>query len=110
MKARCGFFLFILFAISCKKNNQVAVIAQGDYTGSFTRTIGTIDSVATIRMNFSGGRFSGESDNAAYPGICEGGYEMIGDSISFGNDCYVPADYKNSTRLYGNYILSIQRR
>ena len=103
-----GFSVLILSVVSCKKNNQAPVIAPGDYAGTFTRTIGNTDSIATIRMNFSGGRFSGESDNPRYPEICEGGYEMIRDSISFGNDCSVPADYKNSTRLYGNYILSIR--
>jgi hypothetical protein len=108
MKILCGFFLLILSAISCKKNNQSAVIVPGDYEGTFTRTIGSTDSIATIQMNFSGSRFSGESDNPRFPGICEGGYGMIGDSISFGNDCLVPWDYKNSTRLFGNYILFIR--
>jgi hypothetical protein len=108
MKKFCGFIIFILSVVSCKKNNQAAAIVPGDYAGTFIRTIGSTDSTATIRMNFSGGRFSGESDNPRYPGICEGGYEIIGDSISFGNDCFVPGDYRNSTRLYGNYTLTVR--
>jgi len=104
-----GFIIFLVFGlfISCRKNCSVADMISGNYAGTFTRTTGTVDSTATIKMNFNAGRFSGSSDKD-YPGICEGGYEFIADSISFGNDCEVPGDYKNSTRLYGSYKVNMQ--
>jgi hypothetical protein len=93
--------------ISCRKNASVADMISDNYTGTFTRTTGTVDSTAYIKMNFNAGRFSGSSDKD-YPGICEGSYGITADSISFGNDCEVPEDYKYSTRLFGKYQLNRQ--
>jgi hypothetical protein len=97
-------FLLSFVIVSCKKSSSDSGIS-GNYAGTFTRTTGIIDSTTGITMNFTGDRFSGSSSVSEFPGICEGSFGMIGDSISFGNDCEVPGDYKNSTRLYGKYGL-----
>ena len=107
MKKICGPFILFFFAVSCKKDGHNPVMISGNYTGTYSHFLGSIDSTTTIRINFNGSHFSGESDNPRYPRICEGGFGIIGDSIAFGNDCYVTGDYLHAMILYGYYTMNL---
>jgi len=90
----CGMFFTILFA-SCAKESEPTGDLNGTYNGSYRRT-GDLEDLGTVRIVFVANIFSGES-TASQLNICNGNYEVFGDSIRFKNLC------SGSDLLEGNY-------
>jgi hypothetical protein len=79
--------LFLLAA--CAKDSSTGGDLNGTYSGVYEQGPGANDSTGTVRIVFIGNNFSGESQATLRP-ICNGNYEIIGDSINFTNLCSSP--------------------
>lgn len=106
--------LLILFALSfisaCKKSNEVQTenkTLSGRYLGIFYRTGGDTVNVSLL---FIDNNFSGSSDRAKYPAICNGTFNIEknsgASSINFNDNCVWTADFDWSLILEGEYELS----
>jgi hypothetical protein len=80
----------VFFAlVSCSKDDTPSGVLNGTYTGIFEQTTGSNnDSAGTVKIVFVGANFSGESQASVKP-ICNGTYEIVGDSINFKNLCSI---------------------
>jgi hypothetical protein len=84
-----GLILVVLF-ISCAKDSNPAGALFGTYAGAYQRTgTGGITDTATVRIVFVGSNFSGQSTSIDRT-ICNGNYQVAGDSINFTNNCSIP--------------------
>ncbi len=82
--------LALIFAlVSCSKDDTPGGDLNGRYYGIYEKADGVTDSTATVRIVFVGSNFSGESQATVRP-ICNGSYEITGDSINFTNLCSTP--------------------
>jgi hypothetical protein len=84
------FGLSLLFTLgSCAKDDIPNGDLNGTYTGVYEQTAGSNnDSAGTVKIVFVGSNFSGESQASVKP-ICNGTYEIAGDSINFKNLCSI---------------------
>ncbi len=100
----------VFITLSC--NNDVEKLPteiNGEYVGMFERN-GT---TANVKLTFNNGTYSGESDTARYPAICNGSYSISSNSINFQNKCIWTADfdwtlilsYEWNYNLKGNTLL-----
>jgi hypothetical protein len=82
--------LSLLFALgSCAKDDAPSGDLNGTYTGIYEQTTSSNnDSAGTVKIVFVGSNFSGESQASVKP-ICNGTYEIVGDSINFKNLCSI---------------------
>jgi len=94
-----GFIIIVSLLFSCTKDpGTPSGDLNGVYAGTYVQT-GTITSNAYIKLVFVGSNFSGEGSDALQS-ICNGSYQITGDSIDFKNYCSTPdADLL----LAGNY-------
>jgi hypothetical protein len=93
---KTGWLIFIFFFfISCAKDTQPHGDLDGTYNGSYFRT-GSMEDAGAVRIVFVANIFSGES-TASQMNICNGNYEILGDSVNFKNLC------SGSDLLEGNY-------
>jgi hypothetical protein len=83
-------WILILFLLaSCAKDSSTGGDLNGTWSGVYEQGPGVNDSTGTVRIVFIGNNFSGESQATLRP-ICNGNYEIIGDSINFTNLCSSP--------------------
>lgn len=96
----CGLAL-ILTLVSCAKDDTPSGDLNGRYIGVYEKNDGVTDSTSTVRIVFVGANFSGESQGTVRP-ICNGTYDVVGDSIDFKNLCSSP---DSDLLLVGKYKL-----
>src|SRR5688572_19087412 len=95
--------LSILINASCKKASN-SLIPNGTYKGTFQRQTSTGGQISNVTINFSANTWTGESEIAKYPALCNGTYSANGnDSISFGNNCPWTAEFDWSLILAETY-------
>ena len=96
---RNGFWglIFVFGLVSCAKETEPNGDLNGTYNGTYLRT-GDIEDAGAVRIVFVANIFSGESD-ASQLNICNGNYDVFGDSINFKNLC------SGTGLLEGNYKL-----
>ena len=95
-------WILILFILaSCNKDSSTGGALNGTYSGVYEQGPGVSDSTGTVRIVFIGNNFSGESQSSLRP-ICNGNYDILGDSINFVNLCSTPDPY---LLLVGKYQL-----
>jgi hypothetical protein len=98
------FAALTILILSCDDNDQPKSTIHGTYTGHFQRSSPEADwMVANVTLVFGHNTFSGESDQGRYPAICDGTYEIAGDTIKFNNDCVWTADFDWTFILYGEF-------
>jgi hypothetical protein len=74
---------------SCAKDyNTPSGDLNGAYTGYYTQT-GSVTSSAYVTLVFVGSNFSGDGSDSLRS-ICNGSYQIKGDSIQFTNFCSTP--------------------
>lgn len=75
--------------ISCTKDpGTPSGDLNGVYAGYYTQT-GAVTSYAYVKIVFVGSNFSGEGSDSLRS-ICNGSYQITGDSIKFTNFCSTP--------------------
>jgi hypothetical protein len=78
--------LLMLALASCKKSKVTVpnMDLRGNYTGTFQR-FGPefINKISNVTLNFSSDKWSGQSDMAKYPALCNGTYKIAGDKVTF---------------------------
>jgi hypothetical protein len=101
--------LGILFMASCQKNNEPRVVPEGTYIGTFTRVGLILAGSDSVKITFTGNKFSGESyGHSNSPRICNGDFQIMGDSVSFHNACIFTADFDWTLILSGHYKISTE--
>jgi|SRR5579863_545516 len=84
--------LVFVFLISCTKDpGTPSGDLNGVYSGTYTQTGDATDS-SSVKLVFVGSNFSGESTDS-FRSVCNGSYQITGDSINFKNFCSTP-DYE----------------
>ena|ERR1700733_2854911 len=96
-------FALTVVALSCHKN-QASFLPNGHYQGTFQRIVNDTGTVSQVAINFTNSNYSGESEYAKYPAICNGSFSGLGsDSINFSNACAWTAEFDWSFILNGHY-------
>ncbi len=104
-------FLSLLFFSACKKTNLPLSIPEGTYIGTFQRLTDTSGQISNVSITFLAGKYTGQSQYAQYPALCNGAYKSIGaDSINFVNACFWTADFDWSLILNQNYKLMLSEK
>jgi hypothetical protein len=78
-------FLAIILLTSCAKDTEPSGDLNGTYNGFFVRS-GDLQDEGSVRIVFVANIFSGET-TAPNLNICNGNYNVFGDSIQFKNLC-----------------------
>jgi hypothetical protein len=92
----------IVFLFSaCSQDNSPSGDLNGTYIGTYLES-GDMRDTAVVKIVFVGSNFSGESTGSLRP-ICNGSYQITGDSINFKNLCSTPDP---ELLLAGKYMLS----
>ncbi len=97
--------LTIMIGSSCKKSESTkpVVLDNTTYKGTFQRKSDEYGNISHVELNFTSGKFSGQSDQGHYPGICNGTFLIKGDSVEFMNGCAWTADFDWSLILSGSF-------
>lgn len=96
-----GFIVIVSFLVSCTQStNTPSGDLNGVYSGTYLQT-GAVKDFSSVKLVFVGSNFSGESTDSIRS-ICNGSYQITGDSINFKNFCSTP-DYE--LLLAGKYKL-----
>lgn len=90
-------FLALLLLTSCAKDTEPSGDLNGTYSGFFVRS-GDLTDEGSVRIVFVANIFSGET-TAPNLNICNGNYDILGDSIQFKNLC------SGINLLNGNFYL-----
>jgi hypothetical protein len=86
---RQPFLIILTFLVSCAKDYTTpSGDLNGTYAGYYTQT-GAVTSSAYVKLVFVGSNFSGEGSDSLRS-ICNGSYQITGDSIKFTNFCSTP--------------------
>jgi hypothetical protein len=81
--------LVLTFLIaSCAKDNDPSGALNGTYVGYYIQT-GDLKDTGVVQLVFVGSIFSGSSTGTT-KSICNGNYDVSGDSINFTNLCTTP--------------------
>jgi hypothetical protein len=84
-----GFIIILSFLFSCTQStNTPSGDLNGVYNGTYSQA-GAVKDSASVKLVFVGSNFSGES-NDSLRSICNGSYQITGDSINFKNFCSTP--------------------
>jgi hypothetical protein len=79
----------MIFLISCTKDpGTPSGDLNGVYIGDYSQT-GGVQDFAYVKLVFVGSNFSGEGTDSIRS-ICNGSYQITGDSINFKNFCSTP--------------------
>lgn len=100
----CSYIIFVMFIsllAACAKDTDPSGDLNGTYAGIYKETGEAHDS-GTVKIAFVGSVFSGESIGTTRP-ICNGSYQITGDSINFKNLCSTPDP---ELLLAGNYKMT----
>ena len=98
----------LLIFISCKKEEiRDKKLPDGTYEGTFQREpVWSNGDTANITLTFSSTHWSGSGEREKYPALCHGTYSIIGDTITFENECVWTAEFDWSLILSGKYHLT----
>ena len=103
-----SFFLLSFFIISCKKIETNFLIPDGTYIGTFQRQTSSGGPISSVTITFSGNSWTGQSQFAKYPALCNGTYNAKGaDSINFENACPWTAEFDWTLILSHDYKINI---
>ena len=81
--------LILVLLISCTKDpGTPSGDLNGVYSGTYAQT-GAVNDAAFVKLVFVGSNFSGESTDTLRS-VCNGSYQITGDSINFKNFCSTP--------------------
>ncbi len=84
-----AFIIFMSLLVSCTKDpGTPSGDLNGVYAGTYVQT-GAIKDSSLLRIVFVGSNFSGESTDTLRS-VCNGSYQITGDSINFTNFCSTP--------------------
>jgi len=75
-----SFFIIVLICLSCKKSDNNLLITDGMYKGTFQRFAGDAVWISNVSITFSAGKWTGNSDSAKYPALCNGTYIVNGEN------------------------------
>jgi hypothetical protein len=106
MKKLLMLLFVVSWLVSCRKEcHHTHNTLSGSYAGTFKRWMDKDLLTTNIQITFSGNLFIGSSDSVNHPSICNGAFEIIGnsDSINFVNSCVFPASFDPSYILNGSY-------
>lgn len=106
MKRAIIFMTLAGLLVSCEYEqvNKTEKVKPGVYKGQFIRTSPYAKfSPAQVTVEFTGDRFTGQSDVIKYPAICFGTYRVEGSEMNFKNECFFTADFDWTLILQGNY-------
>ena len=83
------FIILMLLLVSCTKDpGTPSGDLNGVYIGDYSQT-GAVQDFAYVKLVFVGSNFSGEGTDSIRS-ICNGSYQITGDSINFKNFCSTP--------------------
>ncbi|APQ17168.1 hypothetical protein [Maribacter hydrothermalis] len=103
MKTPFLIVVLVLFTLNgCNTANNADDI-EGYYTGTFQR--GEI--ISNVTLNLNGKNFSGESDIAKFPAICNGNFTILNDMVTFDNLCPWTAEFDWSLILSNEWHFTI---
>lgn len=103
-------FLMVTLA-SCKKSKVSSpnIDLGGNYTGTYQRLAPEfINKISHVTLNFSSDKWSGQSDMAKYPALCNGTYKITGNKVTFENACVWTANFDWTLILSGEYEFAQQ--
>jgi hypothetical protein len=100
-----GIFIFS----SCVSNKKDSIdLINGLYVGTFQRQLAFGGGeIANVSITFTSNTWTGESDHAKYPALCNGTYKIENQKIIFTNACDWTADFNWSLILSGEYDLIV---
>ena len=97
---------FLIVLISCnKKNDNIELNINGNYSGTFERN-GTN---SKVELTFNNGTFEGQSELGKFPAICRGTYTTSGNKISFNNGCPWTAEFDWTLILGGDWKANLNK-
>ncbi len=108
------FGLCVFSLINCSKpekesQDKTFKIKEGKYSGIFYRTISWKPTeYAVVNITFTSNKWEGTSDEAYYPVICHGTYELKDSVITFNNECAFSTNFDWSLILAGDYDFLVE--
>ncbi|MDN4166068.1 hypothetical protein QWY31_11180 [Cytophagales bacterium LB-30] len=120
MKKATILLLFALFSACSIPQENLEVetsstpldLGEGTYSGKFYQTYpgqSTLE-FAEVSLGFFNGHFSGTSDIALYPALCEGTYSRPHEYlIEFQNACFFTANFDWSLIIDGRYQVKYEK-
>jgi hypothetical protein len=99
----------LLASCEYEQADKLAAVKPGVYKGQFIRSSPYAKfSPAQVTIEFTGDRFTGQSDVIKYPAICSGTFRVEGNEIIFNNECFFTADFDWTLILQGNYQYQVK--
>lgn len=92
-----------IFFSSCSDDDTYSDI-NGNYTGFFERG----ERTGEVSLSFNDGIYTGATEFAKFPAICEGNYVVNNNTISFSNVCIWTAEFDWSLILNGDWRFTLQ--
>ena len=89
--------------VSCNKSDSNMAIPNGTYVGTFQRLTNNAGLISNVTLTFSGGNWTGQSQYAKYPALCNGSYATNGTAVTFKNLCVWTAEFDWSLILSSDY-------
>lgn len=100
------FLCLAIFSVSCKKTNSDFAIPEGTYVGTFQRLTSSGGQLSNVTITFSGNNWTGQSQFAKYPALCNGTYKISdSDNVVFENACPWTAEFDWTLILSQEYKL-----
>ncbi len=95
---------------SCRKT-EIGKLQDEAYTGTFQRQQSSGQSTpSNVSITFAAGKFSGQSDRANYPAICNGSYSVSGAKLNVANACMFTANFDWSLIFGGEYNYTLNEK
>jgi hypothetical protein len=92
--------------VSCEKADTIALSSlSGTYKGTFQRKIDGSGTVSDVTLTFYGNNWSGTSQYAKYPALCNGTFDISDNTINFQNLCMWTAEFDHSLILSGKFSI-----
>lgn len=103
MKRILFFFATSLFLAGCEKASTPEAGLAGTYVGLFSRTG---SDTSQVSLYFDGNRFSGQSNQAHYPAIGAGHFDIDNNNVIFQDTLTWTANFDWSLILTGTYHIN----
>jgi hypothetical protein len=100
--------LFVIVFSGCETDLFEKKI-DGKYEGFFERTSSGLPA-SQVTLEFDNGSFSGSSNVANYPAICNGTYDVEGKSLKVRNACFFTANFDWTLIFNNDYQLEMEGR
>ena len=101
--------ILVFFLLSCEEEGlKYPLLPPGTYEGEYYRwSLATPDpEVAHVHLSLYDGAFSGGSNMARYPAICNGKYWVSGTTAEFTDLCVWTADFDWTLILNGKFEIT----